>query len=301
MIRSVLVPLDGSPFGEQALTTAAAIAAKTDAQLHLVHVLVPVIVGDALMQYTMVDVETPQQAKDYLSGLLARLPKPLTKPPTIRVLDGAVTQVISEYAQTNHADLLIMTTHGRGPLSRAWLGSVADELIRHVSVPLLLLRPQEEKPASPGPAEFKNILIALDGTVRSEAIVSPSEELAKMFGAQVTLIRVVPPGPVHHLELVDKPYASDTLEAWRQMRVAATEQLTKQAARLTNDGLSVRTLLVEHNHAAQAILEEAKKQNYDLIAMETHGRAGISRMVFGSVADKVIRGAACAVLVHRTG
>jgi nucleotide-binding universal stress UspA family protein len=267
----------------------------------LVHVLVPVIVGDALMQYTMVDVETPQQAKDYLNGLLTRLPKPPGKPPAVRVLDGAVTQVISEYAQTNHADLLVMTTHGRGPMSRAWLGSVADELIRHVSVPLLLLRPEDEKPATPGPSEFKNILIALDGTIRSEAIVSPSEELAKMFGAEVTFIRVVPPGPVHGLELVGKPYASDSLEMWRQMRLAANEQLTKQAGTLTKHGLSVRTLLIEHNHAAQAILEEAKKQKCDLIAMETHGRAGISRMVFGSVADKVIRGTTCAVLVHRTG
>ncbi len=180
MVRSVLVPLDGSPFGEQALALAVSIAQKSAAQIHLVHVLTPVIVGDALMQYTMVDVETPQQAKDYLSGLVANLPKPLAKEPTVRVLDGAVPTAIADYARANNIDLLVMTTHGRGPISRAWLGSVADELIRHVTVPILLLRPEEGKPAAL--TEVKKMLIALDGTVRSEAIVSPSEQLAKLFG-----------------------------------------------------------------------------------------------------------------------
>ncbi len=84
------------------------------------------------------------------------------------------------------------------------------------------------------------------------------------------------------------------------MRVAASEQLTKQAEQLAKDGLTADTALIENDHAAQTILDEANKRGSDLIAMETHGRAGISRMVFGSVADKVIRGANCAVLAHRT-
>src|SRR4051812_18790554 len=78
MIRTILVPLDGSAFGEQAVAWAALVAARAGAELHLVHVLEPLIVGDPMMQYTMVDVETPEEARDYVTELLRRHPEAAT-------------------------------------------------------------------------------------------------------------------------------------------------------------------------------------------------------------------------------
>lgn len=300
MIKTMLVPLDGSTFAEQALAPAIALAQKADAQLHLIHVLVPVIVGDALMQYTMVDVESPEQARGYLGEVLRRMPADLKQRPAGQVLDGPVTQVIQEYVQAHHADLLVMSTHGRGPLSRAWLGSVADELVRHVPIPILLVRPEEGQQMPAAPAGFGHVLVSVDGSARSEKIVQPAEELARLFGAKITLLRVVPPAPIHGLELIGQPMASDSLENWRIMRLAADDQLKREADELVKHGLKAQTRVVENRHTAQAILDEAKKLGCDLIAAETHGRAGLSRMVLGSVADKVVRGAHCAVLVHRT-
>src|SRR4051794_20526263 len=122
MLRTLVVPLDGTAFGEQAVPAAAAIAPRTAAQLHPGHVGVPMVVGDSLMQYTMIETETPQQARDYLADVLQRVAASgPAQPPIGHVLTGPVTDVVHEYARAHAADLVVMTTHGHGPMTRAWL------------------------------------------------------------------------------------------------------------------------------------------------------------------------------------
>ena len=77
-----------------------------------------------------------------------------------------------------------MTTHGRGLLSRAWLGSVADRLVRQLPMPMLLVRPHETDPADiTNPPSIKHVLIPLDGSELSECIVPHALALGRLMGA----------------------------------------------------------------------------------------------------------------------
>jgi nucleotide-binding universal stress UspA family protein len=298
MIRTIVVPLDGSKFGEQAVAPAVQIAERAGAQLHFVHVLVPLVVGDPMMQYAMLDVETPEQARDYLAKLLQRVDAGrLKQAPVANVLEGPVTDALQHYAVTHRADLIVMTTHGRGPLSRAWLGSVTDELIRSVTTPILLFRAQEDAAAGPATA-FRKVLIAVNGTPDSEAVLTPAMELARLFGAPITLVRAIPPRKT--VETTTQPPPVTEIHLGERPGSTPEAELDRLMSMLRGHRIEVESRIVEHDRPEVAILEEAKRLGCDLIALETHGRSGLARLFAGSVTDKVIRGSECPVLVHRT-
>jgi len=147
MIRNILVPLDGSKFGEQALPRALQIAQKSGAQLHLVQVLVPLIVGDPMMQYASLDVEGLEDTQRYMADFVSRLNKQGMKAaPLASILEGPVIDALSDYIEKHEIDLAVIAAHGRAPLARVVMGSVTDELIRKVTVPTLVIRVQDEKP-----------------------------------------------------------------------------------------------------------------------------------------------------------
>jgi nucleotide-binding universal stress UspA family protein len=105
-------------------------------------------------------------------------------PIEITLLDGPVAEAIAAYAETHRVDLVVMTTHGRGLLSRAWLGSVADRLVRQLPMPMLLVRPHETDPADiTNPPSINHVLIPLDGSELSECIVPHALALGRLMGA----------------------------------------------------------------------------------------------------------------------
>ena len=103
------------------------------------------------------------------------------------------SNVFPSRAREIDADLIVMTSHGRTGLSRMWLGSVADGLIRHSRVPVLLLRPIDA--AAPRPFAhglYKHILVPFDGSAASEEVLPAALALAKCGSARISLLRVVP-------------------------------------------------------------------------------------------------------------
>lgn len=148
MYRSLLVPLDGSDFGEHALPLALSLARRLGAALQVVHVHVPAwgVYGE-LGPY---DEATAHVLRDrdraYVDAVVRRLAAVADIVPSSALLDGPVADTISRHAAAIGADLLVMTTHGRGPLTRFWLGSVADALVRQASIPVLLVQPKEAPP-----------------------------------------------------------------------------------------------------------------------------------------------------------
>jgi nucleotide-binding universal stress UspA family protein len=191
-----------------------------------------------------------------------------------------------------------MTTHGRGGLERAWLGSVADALVRCCSVPILLLRPGESTPDIAQVPQFKRILIPLDGSALAEQILAPALELGGLAHAEYTLLRAVEPfvlvgyAPVAQASRLDLKLTQEGL-------AEAQRYLDRVAERLRAAGRPPRTRALLAEQSAAAILDEARRQDADLIAMATHGRSGLARLLLGSVADKVLRGATLPVLMVR--
>jgi nucleotide-binding universal stress UspA family protein len=147
MFKSLLVPLDGSAFGEHALPLALSLARRANASIQLVHVQVPQVYSEGLAALSgVLDERARKEAQDYLDGLARRIAAVSSVPLTPVLLTGTIAEAIHDQAVRTAASLVVLTTHGRGPLSRFWLGSVADELLRRLPMPVLLVRP-EEKPA----------------------------------------------------------------------------------------------------------------------------------------------------------
>ncbi len=303
MTNSILVPLDGSPASEEALPLALAIAHARGATVELVHVheLAPPF-GNAPAFDTALDVEEARHMREPIAALAERLTRAHGVPVSTTLLIGPVVPTIEQHAVDQQAGLIVMTTHGRGGLSRAWLGSVADRLIRARPSPVLLVRPDSD-----GPRQAKwppaRVLVPLDSTPLSEEAFTPLAELVSPDGTELVLLRVVEPFPP--LEpfpdvaiVVDRSGTQAALDAANAEQLKAAEHdLEGTAERLRESGRRVRTHVAVQSSAARAILEYANETEVDLIALATHGRGVLARAFMGSVADKVMRGATMPVLI----
>lgn len=296
MYHLILVPLDGSHFAEYALPLTLALSRHTGAQVHLL------TVQEHLPTRSPEGWE--EAARDwhqaYLDELASRIRSLAGGEVTTKVRLGHVVEELQAEAEARGADLVVMATHGRGALSRAWMGAIADTFIRHADRPVLLVRPQEgdADPSLDADPTIAKILLPLDGTEVSEGIIDHAAEMGGLFGAAYHLARMVPfpkgfksPYPPHLIEM-NREFLIDA-------KNAAEAYLQDQAQRLRARGLVVDTAVVEAGQAGHGILTEAEHAGCDFIAMSTHGRGAIARTILGSTADKVVRGAHVPVLLYR--
>lgn len=273
MYRSLLVPLDGSPFAEQALTFAIEIAqaARASVRLTLVHQAPPHKGPDPEDHATKTLLALRKGERSYLKAVAARVEELTGTRVTAVTLNGAVPSALRDHIDRTSVDLLVMTTHGRGGIERAWIGSVADALVRSIHVPMLLVRPAEGAPAAAGFKVFR-ILIPLDGSALSEQVIPPAVALARLLGAELSLIRLAE---------------------------QANEYLDALAGTLRSEGLQVTTASPVASSVAAGILDLAQDPGVGMIALATHGHGGLRRALLGSVADKIIRASHVPVLVCR--
>jgi nucleotide-binding universal stress UspA family protein len=278
MPNPILVPLDGSELAEEALPLATELALRWREPLHLVLVhqspspfLAPEAGPAGLLG---LDEEIRRNLKAYLERTAARVASSSGVTVVPVLLDGQVVPVISHYATTRVARLVVMTTHGRGGVSRMFLGSVADRLIRHLRCPAILATPGASFPRPRGADERRRALIPLDGSRLAESIIDK-------------VLAVYPPREV----------LLDLLCVIPVPTIVATDYLRSVAARLRELDVTVHTEVLVDEQVARAVARYAEERHADLIAVATHGVAGIERAFIGSVADKVVRSASVPVLV----
>jgi nucleotide-binding universal stress UspA family protein len=289
MYRTIMVPLDGSSFSEHALPLALRAARLSDTALHLV------CVSDSDQHRTDTTTIDTQPEHAYLARIADRLATSWHGPIETTLLDGSVTESIAAYTESHRVDLVVMTTHGRGALSRAWLGSVADRLIRRLPMPMVLVRPHENDPAdSANPPRINHLLIPLDGSELSEQIVAHASALGRLTNAKYTLLQTIEIlTPDYGIGIY--PPTDFDIAAWMK---AAQQYLDRIATGMRAEGLRVQTEVFV-GAPALSILDYARDHAVDLIAIETHGRSGAARLLLGSIADKIVRGAGVPVLLHR--
>jgi nucleotide-binding universal stress UspA family protein len=152
---------------------------------------------------------------------------------------------------------------------------------------------------------FKRVLVPLDGSRDGARAVEYAAEVAKRFGAEVVLLRVVPPGklPAMGLSGATAPETVQIMveqseEQERQDKAAARRYLAGQRTAVEAAGAAV-SAMVEVGDPAAVILTAARQEKADLIVMTTRGRSGVKRAFLGSVADAVVRGTKLPVLVIR--
>jgi len=297
MYRKILIPLDGSKFAESALPLALSLSRRTKAALHVSTVQEPI----PSFAYDEWENAAAEWSEQYLGNVVERMTPLADGKVTAALLSGHIVEVLEEEAVSQGADLVIMATHGRGLLSRAWLGSVADSFLHLTNHPVLIARPEDgATPDFETDRTFEKILVPLDGTELSECMLEHAVAFGRLFGAAYHLVRVVP-YPID----IASPYLPHTVQLNQglvdEAKGAATEYLEAQAAALREQGLTASTVVLVDAQPGHGILAEVDAAGCDLIAMSTHGRKGLSRAILGSAADKVLRGTHVPVLLYRPG
>jgi nucleotide-binding universal stress UspA family protein len=308
MYRSILVPLDGSTAAEHALPVALSLARRLGAALRIVHVHITAwgVYGEGGLYGALVDQEVRDGMQAYLNETVQRISTAAEVSLTSTFLEGLVPDAIKRHAADANVDLIVMTTHGRGPMARFWLGSVSDALVRQMSIPVLFVPPNDIRVDLSQEPVIKRIVISLDGSQLAEQVLEPAMALATAAEADVVLLRVIQQWTPDH-DSPDAPRMSglrpellkQMQEADQQEQAAAEKYLAQLVEKLRAPSMNVQSRLVRHGQPATAILEEASTLAVDIIALATHGHGGLKRLLLGSVADKVLRGATTPVLVYR--
>ncbi len=200
--------------------------------------------------------------------------------------DRKPATAICSYAEAHKADLIAMGTRGHRGVRRAFLGSVATEVIREAPCPVLTVRqPEDSKPAA-----ANHIMVPVDFSEPSKAAVRYAAGLANQLGADLTLAYVMEKQG-ENAGYGFKPSVFGTAEGYKRAR--------KDLKGLT-DGLSVEaSVKVLDGKPAEALLSHVDAEDIDLIVMSTRGHSGVKRLLEGSVAEDIITKGQCPVLVAR--
>lgn len=294
MLRRILVPLDGSTFAEASLPAALSLSRRSGAELELMTVHEPV----PSFAYDEWETSAREWSESYLDEVRGRVSGSTGDGVDTTVRSGRVSEALRQRAEETGADLTVMATHGRGALTRAWLGSVADSFLRHAPCPVLLIRPEEDSVDPDREWAPSTILVPVDGSEFGESILDRVAGLAELYEATLVLLRVV----AYPMDIAS-PYLPHTVQMNQEIvdeaRIAAQEYLDRIAGPVRERGLRVEVEVGVGAQAGNGILEVARERDVGLIAMSTHGRGGVARAVLGSTADKVIRGARRPTLVYR--
>ena len=312
MYDTILVPLDGSAFAEQVLPLAALVARRSGMTIELVTVHHARALGYAEGSLLgALDVASGARAisNEYLDRVAARVSRDARVRVCRRLLDdpAATADAICAEAVRIGAAMIAMTTHGRTGILRAVRGSVADGVLKHASVPVLLWRADDATHGTPTPPT--RVLAALDGSTWAESVLPAAAALASMLEARLSLLQVVAPVPAMVCELVgvgaevsfaaggyEAPVVDDIATRRIADRATAYMQRMLGRIRLEHPELVVDAYVVTDDRAAEAVARTARELGADLVAMTTHGR-GASRFLVGSTVDGVLSARGGATLV----
>lgn len=269
MFERLLVPLDGSEAAARALGPATLIASTADSPLRIVGYVTPLVgheVSEAIASQ-VADIEVPD-----LSVGISR--------PAESVASDLVEDVLSV-----PGTLVVMTTYGRGRTGAA-LGSVADGFLARGYGPILLVGPDCDIDRF---VIGGKMLVPLDGSKTAESILPIAASWSMMLGLRPEIVTVLDPSvrpPVGPGQVADLPLESNLVHA-------AAKDLGDEL------GKQVDYEVLHGTKPAASIIAHADEMGAAMIALSTHGRTGLSRLVAGSAAMSIIRRAPCPVLVYR--
>jgi nucleotide-binding universal stress UspA family protein len=224
----------------------------------------------------------------------------------VKTFIGAVAPTILSAAQSFHANLIVMCSHGYTGFKRWVLGSVADKVARHSPIPVLVLR--EGGPVlTTAVHQPVRALIPLDGSTLSEAVLEPAAYLAEAL-AQSTSQQ----GALHLLRVVDLPTSGGKFKSDAHIDTGLKEQVKYEdetyLATLINRlregdlaylNLSVTCSVETDPDVAEAIVKKAEQERFDFIAIATHGHGGVQKWAMGSVAARVLHATKLPLLIMR--
>lgn len=289
-LQKILVPVDFSPHADAAIDTAIELASRYDASITLVNVFEPVALAfpdDPALYAELSPTNLMEAIRKALEKRKAAALEKGAKRVDAELLRGNPPAMIQELAERGHYDLIVMGTLGRTGLAHVLVGSVAERVVRTAPCAVLTVR---------GPTKpFAKILVPTDFSQGADAALEAAIDLAIRSQASITLVNVFQPaayafpsGAGMYMSLPLDHVLKDQLEALVNLQKSALAK-----------GVKVVEIAQRTGHPATEIRDLALGGSFDLIAMGTHGRSGLSRMFVGSVAERVVRTAPCPVLTIR--
>lgn len=296
MFDRILVCLDGSELAAQILPSARMHALQFGSEVHLLNVI----------EKSGREREGARSEESEMTAYLNKMAETLRKKDievNCATVEGAAGESILAYADQCEFDLIAMATQGRSGLKRAVLGSVAGFVLRESGLPVLIIRPRESGAKTSKDAQpITKILVCLDGSKLAEQVIACATGEALAFQAKLVLFQVVPE-PVAYSPGIpgaaSVPVQTEAMLKQAEMDLGfAREYLDGLAEPLRKKGMQVETAAMLGS-VGQTILNYAYRNDVDLITIATHGRSGLKRAVFGSVADYVLRESGLPTLVIR--
>jgi nucleotide-binding universal stress UspA family protein len=289
-IKTILVPTDFSDNAARACEAAAGLAKALDASIHLLHVL-HLPVQAVTPEIPVVPVGYWRDIVAHAESAVAEQKKKLEAKGvrvTTEVFEDLPGFAIAAAAKRVSADLIVMGSRGLTGVKHAVFGSVAERTVRTAPCPVLTIK------AEGGALALRNILVAMDFSPSAMKALELAQDLAKRAGpAHVILLHA------YYIPVELEQFLVERGEpALEKLSKSVTQELEAALARLKQAGLSAE-YVASRGAPDQLIVELARQRKVDLIAMGTHGRRGLSHLLLGSVAERVVRTAECPVLTTR--
>lgn len=285
--KRIVFATDFSDAAESARVWAQRLAEYHGAKLHLLHIKV-------VLQPDMIPVgftTTPDQLEEKREAnarkKLEKLASGIGDNVTVAVeSDFKAAPAIARYAEQQHADLVVVGSHGYSGLKRVVLGSETHDLLRVVGVPVLVIRPDTGTPPATGKPVFRRILAPVDLSQASAGALRFAEQLADDYGAELKVI--------HAAVVPVSPYYPQMYAGIRDTEIHDAMQRFLQDVGLKRD---VKPYVINAGSAAYPIVDTAGEQKTDLILMSRSGLSGWQRFLVGNITEKVLHTAPCSVLV----
>lgn len=285
--KNILIPIDFSPSSRNAVDYGLFLAEKFCAKVTLVHAVVlfkeDVNEGEHLKTFERAVTE---REKERAIQLQSRCTESAQRGVNVQsqLLRGvSAPDVILDFLEDNHYDLVVMGTHGRTGMKKWLFGSVAEKIVRHAPCPVLTLRKDWSRQV------IKHVLVPVDFSEFSKKAIGKGLDIAMEYGAKISFI--------HSVEQEAHPaFYATQLESIFQTNPQLKEKIRENLIHFTEVPSEDAHYSVVEGKAHKAIAQYAKAQNVDLVVMATRGMGALDHLLLGSNAERVIRSSAAPVL-----
>jgi nucleotide-binding universal stress UspA family protein len=286
VIQQILVPLDGSALAESVLPAAAALAKAFGARVKLLHIIEE---GAPDTVHGQPHLTEGDQAQTYLDGVARR---PVFEGLAVEVhahrsKEGDVAESVVDHAQEFGADLVVLSTHGKGGLRGFLFGRIALRALQRGTTPVLLMNPTSA--ATAPPFVCRTILVPLDGTAAHEPALGVASALGRAWKATLHLEIVVPTAGTlsGHEAATGVLMPSATRALLDLAERGAEEYVTRLAQTLKTEGLSASSH-VSRGEPAACLVDAAERVQADLVVMASHAKGAMEAFWSGSLTPKVV-------------
>jgi nucleotide-binding universal stress UspA family protein len=287
-IERLLLSTEGSEYSEGAVREAIRLAKRCSSKLSIVSVI------ETNPQFEALAPEVIEKAEKTIREYLETAKKKAAQEGVdcgIIVHRGEDTyKYIVDEAARDKSSMIVMGKRGRTGITRLMMGSVTARVIGHAPCSVLVV-PHEAR------IEFKNIVLAVDGSRFGAAAASEAISTAKRNKSALTVVSVVSSQAVSPMDIAFSQTQRDLVADKELKEAEENVRAIKETAR--NEGVAVEGFILG-GVPYEAIVDMAKEKNADLIVLGSHGKTGLEKLLMGSVAERVVVLSSCAVLVVKT-